>query len=152
MFSISHGFWGSEYGSILALWPGSGNLVGLQPSILPRLWSLKTWLELNHMLQDGTHMAVSEHQEASVLAGCRKDMLGSSPCGPLYTLLDCPPNVAGKQRGICCAFYELQVILHHVHSILLVKRKWLNTAHTQEEGTGLCLLKRSISTHLWMCF
>ena len=70
-----------------------------------------------------THMAVSEHQEASVLAGCRKDMLGSSPCGPLYTLLDCPPNVAGKQRGMCCAFYELQVILHHVHSILLVKRK-----------------------------
>lgn len=59
-----------------------------------------------------------------------------------------------EQRRICSAFYDLfsEVILHHVRFILLVRNESLNSAHTQEEGIRLCLLKERVSIHLWICF
>lgn len=153
----------SEGGNLVASW-----LCGLAPGILwgcsqafspgSGLWR-PDWSRMMCSRMAHSH-GCSEHQEAPVLAGCRKDMLGSSPRGPLHALPDYLPNMAanfpqsnwsrGKRRGISCAFYDLQVILHHVHSILLVKRKWLNIAHTQEEGLGFASW-READQHICGC-
>lgn len=158
MFNISHGFWGSESGSILAEWTGSGGLVRLQANFYLKLWSLMAWLELKDILLKWlTHMA--DGRRPQFLACCWQHKLSSSPHGPLHKLLECPHDMAanfsqskwskGEQGGICDAFYDLfsQVVLYHSH---FVRSESLNSAHTQREGVRLCLLKGRVSTNLWM--